>query len=235
MKARRVLALALNAGAASGGAFAFKPAAPQIIQCPGSDEVRKVERMASGNTFGRRLWTDGFVLAPMLPSYPRISRCAGNGPMFWVEDRERLGELPFWPEDSPPVPQSWRVAEAVRALTEAELLDAIDQQMGTTRARLLHLRQQAWWLANDSDRRVRSGQTVEHVSRVDADPRARANLEALVLMFDESDRAETADEGRSLARAGPPRRGVGAGGTPAPRATGVRRLAQPSESRPCHR
>lgn len=182
---RAIRAWPLSLLLAAGMVEAFIPAPPQIIKCPGSEEVRQVPGWRSGNTFGRELWTDGYVLAPMMPSFPQISRCGNAGPMFWVEDLPKLGEVPFSPdsEQARALPAEWLKAPAVRRLTETEFLDAIDQGLGTTLERLLHLRLHAWWLANQALRFPRSDGPVPR-SSLDTDSRARANLTALVDMLD---------------------------------------------------
>jgi hypothetical protein len=92
----------LGAGAAS----ATTPGPTTIIQCPGSDEIRQAPSINSGNTFGAIFWTDGFMVAPMMPRFPAITRCTADGPIFWVSSATVVGSLPPWRGDAASAPSS---------------------------------------------------------------------------------------------------------------------------------
>jgi hypothetical protein len=72
------------------------PGPTLIIACPACGASHQRATLASGNTLGARLWTDGKMEAPMLPSLPAVTRCAACARLFWVEDAPLLGEVdPF--------------------------------------------------------------------------------------------------------------------------------------------
>lgn len=169
------------------GALATTPGPTRLIQCPGSSEIRQVPSIGSGNTFGANFWTDGYMVAPMLPQFPVITRCTDDGPIFWVSSAKVVGEIDRWRDNAASAPPpAWQAAPAVRELSGAETLQAIAQGLGDTPKKLSYLRRRAWWLANEAHRSASPpGQPVA-VSDFAAGSEARANLEALVASLDES-------------------------------------------------
>jgi hypothetical protein len=158
------------------GLFAFSswamlPGPDMIIQCPNSDRVVKKATLMSGNTLGGRVWSDGYVVYPMLPRSPEITRCGDDGPFFWVSDAKELGEI-----DDSNVPDEWKQAKYIRFLTEAEYLEAIE--MGRTQEEKLYLRLLAWRAANDPLR-----QNEAQHSPFLPGSKARKNLEQLVKLL----------------------------------------------------
>jgi len=51
------------------------PGPYQIIACPKCKGLQQYRTLASGNTFGTRLWTDGKRIARMLPLPPAVVKC----------------------------------------------------------------------------------------------------------------------------------------------------------------
>lgn len=167
-------------------ASATTPGPTKIIQCPDSEEVRQVPSINSGNTFGAFFWSDGYMVAPMLPSFPAATRCTDNGPIFWIESAKVLGEIGPWGEPKASMPQGWTKAPRVRHLKGGEYLQAISAGLGDTPERIAYLRRSAWWEANHA-RRPR-GQAQSPVEASDFAPGSpdRDNLEALLPTLDES-------------------------------------------------
>lgn len=172
----------------------------QVIQCPGSEEVRQVSALRSGNTFGALFWSDGFRIAPGMPDLPAVTRCESGGPIFWVESARVLGTLQHWGDQDP---QGWRAAKPVRSLTGEEFLEALAQGLGDTPERERYLRMRAWWAANAAFRRAELPPASPQTSDFLAGTPARANLEALVRLLDEGqldDRLTKAEALRELGR-----------------------------------
>lgn len=196
-----VAALALcgpGPGLRSAGATTFAP--PQIIQCPGSDEVRQVWSLNSGNTLGAVFWSDGFRIAPGLPDFPQITRCAPGAPMFWVASARVLGHLQAGLHGEDP---TWVAAPVVRALAGEEFLEALAAGLGDTPQRERYLRLRAWWSANAGFRQVGTPAATPGMSDFPSGSPARANLEALAPLLDEDqlpDRLLKAELMRQLAR-----------------------------------
>lgn len=182
-------ALCLGAGLLAGlEASATTPGPTQIIQCPDSTEIRRVPSINSGNTFGATFWTDGYMVAPMLPRFPAITRCTADGPFFWVSSAKVVGSIPPWRDESASAPpQAWREAPPIRELTGEEFLQAVAQGLGDTPQKLSYLRHRAWWAANQAYRPATDGQAPTATSDFATGSAARANLEALAAELDETD------------------------------------------------
>lgn len=181
-------ALCLGAGLLGGlEASATTPGPTQVIQCPGSTEIRRLPSINSGNTFGATFWTDGYMVAPMLPRFPAITRCTADGPIFWVSSAKVVGSMPPWRDPAASEPRAWKDAPAVRELTGEEFQQAIAQGLGDTPQKLSYLRHRAWWAANQAHRPSADGQAPTAASDFPPGSAARANLEALVAELDESD------------------------------------------------
>lgn len=184
-----------------------------VIQCPGTEDVRRVMRLSSGNTFGALIWSDGFMLAPGMPDLPQITRCGDSGPIFWVDTARVLGTVSFWAEGGD---ARWQHAPLARALKGEELLDALAQGLGDTAERERYLRLRAWWAANAQFRQSAVPPGAPSTSDFAPGSKARANLEALTMLFDESVPSERLmkvealrelarfDEARALLPAEPP-------------------------------
>ncbi|MFT7773686.1 hypothetical protein [Roseateles sp.] len=167
-------------------ALATTPGPTRIIQCPGSTEIRQAPSIGSGNTFGATFWTDGYMVAPMLPQFPAITRCTADGPFFWVSSAQVVGSFQPWQRDPAPA-RAWLDAPVVRELTGDEFLQAIAQGLGETAKRLSHLRHHAWWAANHVHRPSSDAQAPTVASDFPEGSASRANPEALVASLDETD------------------------------------------------
>jgi len=126
------------------------PGPDKVIECPKCKELARVFTLVSGNTFGARKWTDGKMIAPMLPRPPAVTKCKKCGHYFWTSDAKEIGELPLWGAEAEKIPSKWKAAERVRELSETEYLEAINIGIASTKEQELHLRICAWWAGNDS-------------------------------------------------------------------------------------
>ena len=165
--------------------WAMMPGPDVIIQCPNSDKVVKKPTLMSGNTFGGRVWSDGYAVYPMLPRSPEITRCGDDGPFFWVSDAKEVGDISPWGEDSN-VHEKWKRAKRIRFLTEAEYLEAIEMGMGRNQEEKLYIRLLAWWAANDPLRQAQSDKTAQK-SPFLLGSKARKNLEQLLKLLSVTD------------------------------------------------
>ncbi|MCX7840756.1 MAG: hypothetical protein N2559_15080 [Anaerolineae bacterium] len=121
------------------------PGPDEIIACPHCGSLARRHTLLSGNTFGAHFWTDGKMLAPMLPEFPAITRCAQCVQLYWVEDAQVVGEEQY----GEPIPEEWKRAQAVRELTRDEFREALQTGLGNNAERELHLRVHYWWACND--------------------------------------------------------------------------------------
>jgi hypothetical protein len=63
-----------------------------LVECPRCGRRARVATLASGNTFGARLWTDGRRVARHGRERPVLTRCKGCGGYYWLEDH-RVGTV----------------------------------------------------------------------------------------------------------------------------------------------
>ena len=72
------------------------PGPDVVIGCPRCGALHRRGSLASGNTFGAVLWSDGWFEAPMRPPPPLVARCMGCHAFFWVARAVELGHVdPF--------------------------------------------------------------------------------------------------------------------------------------------
>lgn len=141
----------------------MQPGPDQIIACPSCKTLAKYATLLSGNTFGARVWTDGKQEAPMLPQPPPVVKCRHCAACFWLVDAEPVGELDLWGADplepatgwpaavDHPLsaPPTWRAAEYVEELSEADYYAAIRAGLAKGPKQERALRIFAWWRGNE--------------------------------------------------------------------------------------
>lgn len=124
--------------------------------CPKCHAVTTRPTLSSGNTFGARRWTDGKMIADMLPEFTNIIKCMNCQSFFWIDDAEARGWDP-WGEfrltgEEPPVPD-WvkQIGHTYTAkdLTKQEYIEAISGNVANTMEREKYLRVRLWWAYND--------------------------------------------------------------------------------------
>lgn len=146
-----------------------------IRECPACAKPVEQPTLGSGNTFGARQWSDGFLDAPMMPELPRLAKCPHCTALFWVEEAKQLAKC--WPQEIES--SRWPEANEIEGPSAEEFLGALPSVDGDA-AKETFVRMRAWWRGND---RFRKGDA-------DAPPFSdaeRANLEALARMLDDSD------------------------------------------------
>lgn len=184
----------------------MKPGPEQVVACPTCGMLERRRTLISGNTLGARVWSDGKVVAPMLPKNPDVVLCHGCGECYWLADARAVGTIDLWPAEeaperspllekarelglSPPsgharqaVDPEWTAAPWVREPSEAEYYDALARGLAVTSDQERSLRILAWWRSNDPERGV-----VPHRSGGSAPANRREeNLRALAALIDAS-------------------------------------------------
>lgn len=182
----------------------MRPGPTQIFGCPKCGVLACMGTYLSGNTFGAQWWTDGKMVAPMLPEQTEITRCRSCAGFYWVSDAQVVGEIDY-DDDSKrrEIPEEWRNAESVRELSGEEYLQAINEGLGKPRKRELYLRTQAWWAGNDAFRSQNGDQAGQPLPP--RSPEATANLERLFKLLgtkDPNERLMKAEVARELGRFG---------------------------------
>lgn len=69
------------------------PGITYVRGCPGCGGAILQHTLASGNTFGARFWTDGWMEAPMLPDRPWLVKCGKCVTLFWIDEARQLAKL----------------------------------------------------------------------------------------------------------------------------------------------
>ena len=119
---------------------------PDVVRvCPHCGSRVRERTLASGNTFGGTLWSDGRAEYPMLPDRAVVAACPACGRPFWVDDADVAGGgsrgsggtagtgLPY--VDASPGPGVFE--------------RALEDGLGTTDGRELALRVGWWHASND--------------------------------------------------------------------------------------
>ena len=151
------------------------PGPTVVRRCPSCGGRFLHPTIASGNTFGARLWSDGYFDAPMLPTDPPfvfVSCCSRVIALCDAETLDVLGDQsPFEPV---PVLEYWESPDLQQLLAAlAELREPRDRRVT--------LLQQLWFRANDARRSRKPGPVRDLAAPV------AAALEELLDLYDLSD------------------------------------------------
>lgn len=170
----------------------MKPGPTIIRKCAACGKRLAEGTMLSGNTYGARYWTDGRMIAPMLPDALWLVKCGHCDALGWLEDLERLGELAY---DHAEAADLTGVRPVMTPGME-DFLSALARGLaGHSRKKQRYLRQQAWWAGND---RRREGDADAPLSEAEC-----RNLEALLPLLRatmQEDRLMRAEVLRELGR-----------------------------------
>jgi hypothetical protein len=154
--------------------FGYKPGPDIIRECPKCKTALEHTTMMSGNTFGARFWTDGKMIAPMLPDRPWLVKCPKCTALFWLDEAKKLGEQRRWDED-----KQWPNAVEPSLPTEDDYLRFLGDN-NVPKKKELYLRRRVWWATNDAARTNETASVVLSATQ-------EANLEALAKLLNEKD------------------------------------------------
>lgn len=152
-----------------------------LYKCPNCGNLLSNESLISGNTFGAKLYSDGKQFAPMLPDFPRLSKCKKCDTIFWLDEAAETGSY----EWGDPISTEWQHADTAEFLLLPEYFEALTQGLGQRKADESYIRQQIWWAYND---RVRRGQPVFATEKDEAS--YRANCTRLMALLDPEDTSQ---------------------------------------------
>ncbi|MDR0982478.1 MAG: hypothetical protein LBM07_04455 [Culturomica sp.] len=128
----------------------------------------------SGNTFGAKHYSDGKMIAPMLPQFPDLTKCKKCDHIFWLSDLRPVAKKELG-DDFDGI--DWGDGE----LEQAEFLEIDDLFRALKKVRstkkIFNVRLQIWWGYND---RVRYGHKLFFKDQEDANLWAQ-NCRALLL------------------------------------------------------
>ena len=154
--------------------WAFQPGPDIIRECPKCKTQFLQATTMSGNTVGARFWTDGKMLAPMLPDRPWLVKCSKCGNLIWVDEAEELGERSVWDEN-----KKWPDAAHPSLPSETEILNLLASAK-LSNNKELYARRISWWSANDTVR-MNAG------SKADLSSAQKENMQALANLLDEQE------------------------------------------------
>ena len=142
--------------------------------------------LISGNTFGATVWTDGKMIAPMLPKPPEVTQCHACDGFYWSAEAEKIGEVssPMLGPSLDDVDPEWSKAPFIEELEEEEFWLALSSGIAPAKQQEMRLRIVAWWRSNDPWRE--EPQPVEHIRSDEA----KLNMEKLIELLDEADPSE---------------------------------------------
>ncbi len=169
---------------------------PRIVVCPLCKGLAKYRYLLSGNYIDARLWTDGKLIAPMLPQPPEVVKCKHCKECYWLSEAEKFSILNLLRI----LKASWTHPEFVEEPSEEEYYKAIGKNLAKTPQEEKALRILAWRRRNDA---YRSETTSRIEMHVDTSPQWRENLESLLSVLDdvnESDLIVKAEILRQLGR-----------------------------------
>ncbi len=136
------------------------PGPDSIFQCPQCDNCISVGSLMSGNTFGAKLYSDGKYVAPMLPEFPKITRCSKCKTIFWISKAKKIGQRGFGIADifeGRIEDQKYQNAQTARFLSLQLYILAIESPIYTSFEEEFYIRKRLWWHFND---RVRDGKSL---------------------------------------------------------------------------
>ena len=152
------------------------PGPTLIVKAPGCQSPVKVSTLASGNTFGAVFWTDGKCEAPMLPDESRLRKHPTEGILFWADECEEIGTIPF--DCGRNQAERWKDVPYDEEPSEQDLFSALETGIADTDEKIRYLRIRLWWAGNDPIRESGAGTLTE--SHLD-------NLSRLAMLLVEND------------------------------------------------
>lgn len=121
---------------------------PDIIyKCPKCGSFLKNKSLMSGNTIGACHYSDGKVIAMMMPELPYITKCQKCNTIFWLEEECEIGSYDLW--DKLNVNTEWINADQANFLTIDEYFEALDINQPEFIKQEYYLRLRIWWAYND--------------------------------------------------------------------------------------
>ena len=160
------------------------PGPDQIIACPKCKGLARYMTLASGNTLDARVWTDGKMIAPMLPLPPTVVKCHHCAELYWRTEAEHIGTVDRCRAAGEQVNPAWADAPKPEEPTEAEYYQALSKGLAKNPKQERVLRILAWRRRND----VFRDKPLKEAQGISDDPEEwRKNLEALARLLTEED------------------------------------------------
>lgn len=160
--------------------YATIPGPDYIYKCPKCSKLLKKGSITSGNTFGSTLYSDGKMIAPMLPEFPNLTKCEKCDTILWLSEMKEIGTCNEWDKKCK---RTWKNAERVKFLDVNDLFRFLELDIvknDNEKEKIVRL--QIWWTFND---RIREGKEI-FLKDFDEDL-WKQNCQRLIELFEEKD------------------------------------------------
>lgn len=179
---------------------------PEVYQCAGCGTFALRQQFMS-LTFDRAVeWSDGVPTQWWASVNPPLVRCWACNALFWLEDVEAVGVLPYSPasmnrlsrlvarvrgdphgrlrpeREWALVPDGWKAAQRFDNPDFEDIRHVLANPQGSSRSQLLWLRRQIWWRLNDRFRTRYDGSPIPNVPFIPADEE-HANKHAMIALL----------------------------------------------------
>lgn len=122
-----------------------------FLKCNNCKKTIEIVTLGSGNTFFAHYWTDGCMVATMLPEELRFRKCPHCKELFWIDDLQKLGEVD-WRNGESRKHKEWGKIKHVLGFDLNDYLFAIENNFARNKEENEYLRIHAWWTFNNVHR-----------------------------------------------------------------------------------
>lgn len=155
MKLNKIFTVLLLVVATTNTTYATLPGPDYTYRCPECSNLLKRGSLLSGNTFGATLYSDGKMIAPMLPEFPNLTKCEKCDTILWLSDMKAIDTNAIRDTENV-LPQ--KNADRVKFLGVHDLSRFLEwDTVKNDKEREKTVRQRIWWTFND---RVRAGKEI---------------------------------------------------------------------------
>ncbi len=124
-----------------------------VYECPQCGHYFAQGSIASGNTFGSTLYSDGKRISPMLPGFPELIKCESCHKIFKISDAREIGSYDFWEQPE----ERFKYVQGAPKLQIADYFEAIRQGIPRDENEERWIRERIWRAYND---RIRKDQPI---------------------------------------------------------------------------
>lgn len=132
----------------------------------------------SGNTFNAKLFSDGKMVAPMLPDFPDLTKCKRCNTLLWLSKLKEIETYDWIDEES----SIWKKADEAEFLSIKDYYKALNEGLAENQQEELFIRRCIWWAYNDRIRK-RKKQFDDENDKL----KWEDNCKKLILLLDQSD------------------------------------------------
>lgn len=111
-----------------------------IYECSNCKNHLKQQSFLTGNTFGAETYSDGKIIAPMLPNIPILTKCNKCNSLLWIDSLEVLSTIEWDDFDN----TSSHSADPVEFLSIEDLLRALEESIAKTVKDEMYVRRLIW-------------------------------------------------------------------------------------------